>query len=142
MNHSHFDFRLGGHGMATSKNTASGNIGVYVRTGTSTGWRGTTWECAAAARPAATPPPTPTTPSASSSSSPLGMATFSKIQIDQSKKKNCGSSEHIKHRGRTYIESDRMMSSAPMESADQTAWAGGRASTTMVVLTRPPPRAV
>ena len=43
------------------------------------------------------------------------------------------------HRGRTYIESDRMTSSAPMESADQTAWAGFRASTTMVVLTRPPP---
>ena len=32
-----------------------------------------------------------------------------------------------------------MTSSAPMESADQTARAGGRASTTMVVLTRPPP---
>ena len=28
------------------------------------------------------------------------------------------------HRGRTYIESDRMTSSAPMESADQTARPG------------------
>ena len=27
-------------------------------------------------------------------------------------------------RGWTYIESDRIASSAPMESADQTAWAG------------------
>jgi hypothetical protein len=45
-------------------------------------------------------------------------------------------------RGRTYIESDKMTSSAPMESADQTAQAGGRVSTTMVVLTRPPARAV
>ena len=36
------------------------------------------------------------------------------------------------HRGRTYIESDRMTSSVPMESADQTAWVGGRASTTIV----------
>ena len=39
------------------------------------------------------------------------------------------------HRGRTYIESDRMTSSAQMESADQTARAGGRASTTMIVMT-------
>ena len=44
----------------------------------------------------------------------------------------------IHHRGRTYIESDRMTSSAPIESADQTARAGGRVSTTMVVLARPP----
>jgi len=42
------------------------------------------------------------------------------------------------HQGRTYTESDRMTSSASMESGDQTAWAGGRASTTMVLLTRPP----
>ena len=41
------------------------------------------------------------------------------------------------HRGRTYVESDRMMSSAPMESADQTARAGARVSTTMDVLARP-----
>ena len=46
------------------------------------------------------------------------------------------------HRGRTYIEGDRMTSSGPMESADQTARAGGRASTTMVVLTRPPAQSV
>ena len=45
----------------------------------------------------------------------------------------------VSHKGRTYIESDRMMSSAPMESADQAAWPGGRASTTMVVQTLPPP---
>ena len=38
------------------------------------------------------------------------------------------------HRGRTYIESDRMTSSAPMESADQAARPGGRVSKTMVVL--------
>ena len=36
--------------------------------------------------------------------------------------------------GHTYIESDRMTSSASMDSADQTARAGCRASTTMVVL--------
>ena len=46
------------------------------------------------------------------------------------------------HRGRTYIESDMMTSSAPMESADQTAWGRGRVSTTMVVLARPPSHAV
>ena len=46
------------------------------------------------------------------------------------------------HRGRTYIESDRMMSSVPMESADQTAGAEGHASTTMVVLPRSPALAV
>ena len=40
----------------------------------------------------------------------------------------------LHHRGRTYIESDRMMSYVPMESADQTARAGGRVSTTMVVM--------
>ena len=39
--------------------------------------------------------------------------------------------------GHMYIESDRMTS-----SAHQTSWAGGRASTTMVVLTRPPACAV
>ena len=33
-------------------------------------------------------------------------------------------------RGLTYIESDRITTSAPMESADQAAWAGGRVSTT------------
>ena len=32
--------------------------------------------------------------------------------------------KHLIHRGRTYIESDKMTSSGPMESADQTAWAG------------------
>ena len=46
------------------------------------------------------------------------------------------------HRGRTFIESDRMTSSAPMESADQTARAGGHVSTTMVLLARPPTHAV
>ena len=46
------------------------------------------------------------------------------------------------HRGRTYVESDRMTSYAPVESADQTARGGGRASTAMVVLARHPTRAV
>ena len=41
--------------------------------------------------------------------------------------------------GHICIESHRMTSSAPMESADQTAWAGGRASTTMA---QPPAYAV
>ena len=55
----------------------------------------------------------------------------------------CQSKQHgFTHRGRTYIESDRMTSSAPMESADQTAWAGGRASTAMVVHDTPSARAV
>ena len=39
---------------------------------------------------------------------------------------------HLHHRVRTYIECDRITTSAPMESADQAAQAGGRVSTTML----------
>jgi len=45
-----------------------------------------------------------------------------------------GFGKDVEHRGRKSIENDRMTSSAPMESADHTAQAGGRVSTTIVVL--------
>jgi len=62
-------------------------------------------------------------------------------QLEQAARMTLTSHQKVgpRQRGWTYIESDRIASSAPMESADQAARAVGRASTTMVVMARPLP---